>query len=123
MPESAVCRSSAGCSSLATDGTFGRYFCRDHFEEIDLLRRQWFSADGTPLRTQRDPAEAPLSIGEIADRFVEVVRQHHPQPVVRRDVRRALDLPHATVIQAATIASNRRRVISTNGGYALADAT
>ena len=118
----ATCRSSAGCERPATHGTFGHYFCADHFQEIDLLRRRWFSADGTPLRKERDPEDAPLSIGQVAEEFVEVVRQHHPQPVKRSDVRKALDLPHATVIQAAAIASNRRRIVSSNAGYVLAEA-
>lgn len=123
MSDALVCRSSAGCSRPATHGTFGNAFCAEHFWAIDLLRRRWFTADGALLRKERNPEDAPLSIGDVAERFVEVVRQHHPQPVKRADVRRALDLPHATVIQAATIASTRGRVVSTNAGYALSEAS
>jgi len=116
------CRSSAGCEQPATHGTLGAYLCESHFQEIDLIRRTWFTADGAPLRKARDPDDAPLSIGEVADQVTDAVRAVHPRPLGRGELRRALNLPQATVLRAATIASQRRRVVSTNAGYVLADA-
>lgn len=120
--DSEVCRSSAWCERPATHGIFGRYFCEAHFQELDLIRRMWFSADGTVLRKARDPEDAPLSLGDIADQMVEVVQAAHPRPVQRTEMRRALRLPHNTLMQAAALASSRRQLVSTRDGHVLADA-
>lgn len=117
--DSATCRSSAGCERPATRGTFARYFCETHFQEIDLIRRVWFNADGGLVRKPRDPDDAPLSLSDIADQMAAMVREAHPRPVQRGEIRRALRLPHDTLTQAAALASSRRQIVSTAHGYAL----
>lgn len=121
MADSEICRSSAACERPATHGTFGAYLCEDHYAEIDLIRRKWFTVDGAPLRKERDPNDAPLSLSGIADAMVEIVREAHPEPVNRTEMRRTLGLPYATAIQAATIASARKQLVSTPTGHVLSE--
>ena len=119
MPDATICRSSAGCAQKATAGTFGTYFCAEHFAEIDLIRRTWFSADGTPNKTPRDPSTAAPSISELAERVREIVAEHAPRPVRRSEIRAALGLPHAQVVQVCHVAANMRKIRSATHGYVL----
>lgn len=120
--DSAVCRSSTGCLEPATSGTFGTYFCAEHFAEVDLIRRTWFGADGAPLKRPRDPNEAPESLTEISERIREVVAAADPRPVSRAALRRTLRLPAEIQVAACTIGASRGRIVSTPSGFVLGDA-
>lgn len=120
MP-SDYCRSSGGCLELATAGTFGEHFCGTHFEEIDLIRRSWFGADGTVLKRPRDPGEAPESLTDVSERIRALVAAADPDPVTRTELRRALRLPVEILNTACTIGANRGRIVSTTAGYVLGD--
>lgn len=119
MADSAVCRSSAGCLEPATAGTFGRYFCAEHFAEIDGIRQRWFGADGSPLRREREPGEAAESLSSVAQRIRDLVAAARPFPVHRDDIRKALKLPKEIQARASTIAANGGLIVSTPQGFIL----
>ena len=84
-----------------------------------MIRRTWFSTDGTVLRKARDPEDAPLSLSDVADQMTAVVAEAHPRPVKRAEMRRTLGLPHNMLMQAAALASSRGQIVSTKDGHAL----
>lgn len=120
MTDTSICRSSANCEEPATAGTFGHYFCAEHFAEIDLIRRTWFSPDGVPYRVARNPDDAGPSMSDVAGQIREIVAEAQPRPVRRAEIASVLGLPKAHVVQACHVAAATRLVMSTTNGYVLA---